>query len=180
MSTPETKKREGLPQQQDSPERHNANNKDLLLVPRPRQLVDSPADVLTPDANHLEDRRPEFTDHDEQPGESDRCNCKSDDRRQGFAAEAPLNATRDKQHSEHEEHRHRNIDREVEALFRNTVTGARHVTDAHRVCARNSINQSLFALRLLIWHMKAVSIDKLLDKFCVNDQVTTIRVVGEI
>jgi hypothetical protein len=33
---------------------------------------------------------------------------------------------------------------------------------------------------LLIWHMKAVPIDKILDQFCVNDQVTAIRVVGEI
>ena len=140
MSKSETKKRQGLPQQQNSPEQHNANNKDLQLVLLPRRPGDPPANVLIPDANHLEDRRPEFTDHDEQPGESDRCNYKSDDRGQGFVAEAPFNPPRDTQHGEHEENGHGNIHRQVETLFRNTITGARHVTDAHRVRTGNSID----------------------------------------
>jgi len=169
-----------MAQQHERPEQHNANNKDLRLVLLPRELSDSPANVLIPDANHLEDRRPKFTDHDEQPGENHRHKHQGDHRRQRFFAEAPLNPLRDSHHCEHKEDGHRNIHRKIETLVGNPVTGLRDVTHVNRVRTGNNNRQPLRASWLIVWHVKPVPIDKILDQFCVNDKVTAVRAVSEI
>jgi hypothetical protein len=179
-STWETKKPDRMTQPHDGPEQQDSNNKDLRLVLLPGELRDSPANVLVPDANHLQDGRPKLTDHDEQPGESHRHNYKSDDRRQWLIAEAPLNPLRDPQHGEDEERGDGNIHWKVETLFRNPITGPHDVTDVHPVRPGNDSGQSLLAPCLVVWHMETVAIDKILDQFCVNDEMTAIRAVGEI
>jgi len=151
-----------------------------VLVTFPGQPGDSPANVLAADANHLEDRRPEFAHQQEYGADRDRCDCKSDDRRQEFVAEAPLNPAADAQHGEDEENGHGNIHRKIETAGRNTGAGAGDVTHVDRMRACNSLDQSRFARRLFIGHMKAVSIDELLRQLRINDEMTTVGAVGKI
>src|SRR5688572_21864775 len=90
----------------------------------PGQLGGSSADMLTADANHLEDVRPELTNHHEQPGDSDGCDYQSDMHEPGFVHEPLLNPPRDAGHGEREQDRDGHIHQEVETSFRNTVTRA--------------------------------------------------------
>jgi len=87
---------------------------------------------------------------------------------------------RDSHHCEHEEDCHRNIHRKIETPVGNPVTGLRDVTHVNRVRTGNNIRQSLRAPWLIVWHVKPVPIDKILDQFCVNDKVTAVRAVREI
>ena len=130
---------------------------------------------MAANANHLNDRRPQFTDPNENPGDRNRCDDEADGQRPWLFAEPALDPSQEMQHAPQEKSHNRNGRRQVEPPFRYVLAGTRDVTDIDRVQARDNSGESLFALSLPIGRTKTVAIHEFLDQLRVDDEVTMVR-----
>ena len=130
---------------------------------------------MAANANHLNDRRPQFTDPNENPVTATDATMRlmasghgsSPNRRSTLRRRC---STLHRKKATRERYR-----RQVEPPFRYVLAGTRDVTDIDRVQARDNSGESLFALSLPIGRTKTVAIHEFLDQLRVDDEVTMVR-----
>jgi hypothetical protein len=119
----------------------------------------------------VQHRGPELADPHEQPGKCDGRHEQADCGRHRFTGKTSFYAAHDDGYCDHEQRRHWQPDRQVESTIRDARASARHVRTFHRVDVRDGGQEAVLAHLLRAGRVKAVSVDELLDHFCIALEV---------